>query len=252
MRGFHPAWFHLSLFLLMLASLWPADVYAGSFSVTPVRIYMSPRDRAVAVTLVNEGNTPVALQADINLWTQKTDGTDELVPTEDLVLAPPIIKLAPQARQVVRLALLKPADATRQSTYRLIVREVPEVIAPQSSNLQVPIALALSMPVFITPPIAKRDVSCALAPIASSTQAATSQEGTVSCANTGSAYAQVREMTIKSGDVTLASFEGGTYILPGARKSMTLKPQGTRTQGAAILTVTYDDSKSESFAVTLP
>jgi fimbrial chaperone protein len=240
-----------SVTLLIGASQWPAMSYAGAFSVTPVRIYMTPRDRVVAVTLVNEGSTPVALQADINVWTQKPDGTDELVLTEDLVLAPPIIKIAPQARQVVRLALLKPADASRQLTYRLIVREVPEATAPQGGNLQVPIALALSMPVFITPPVAKREMNCTLGTLAQATPAAGAQMA-VTCANTGTAYAQVREMTIKRGDVTLASFEGGTYILPGARKSMSLKPQGARSPGAATLTVTYDDSKSDSFAVTLP
>jgi fimbrial chaperone protein len=242
----------LALCVLTVFSLWPAAVQAGSFSVTPVRIYMTPRDRAVAVTLVNEGDTPVALQADINVWTQKPDGTDELVLTEDLVLSPPIIKLAPQARQVVRLALLKPADASRQLTYRLIVREVPEATAPPSAGLQVPIALALSMPVFITPPVAKREMACTLASTAPTTQAAASSDIAVSCANAGSAYAQVREATLKRGDTTLASFEGGTYILPGARKSMALKLQGARTSGPATLTVTYDDSKSDSFAVTLP
>ena len=63
---------------------------------------------AVAITLTNEGDTEVALQADLYSWAQKPDGTDDLVLTEDLVVAPPIIKLAPRARQVVRLARLTP------------------------------------------------------------------------------------------------------------------------------------------------
>ncbi len=40
---------------------------------------MTPRDRAIAVTLTNEADTEVVLQADINAWSQKPDGTDELV-----------------------------------------------------------------------------------------------------------------------------------------------------------------------------
>ncbi|UUZ74527.1 hypothetical protein LP414_19085 [Polaromonas sp. P1(28)-13] len=50
---------------------------------------MTPRDRAIAVTLTNEADTAVVLQADINTWSQNPDGTDELVLTEDLILAPP-------------------------------------------------------------------------------------------------------------------------------------------------------------------
>jgi fimbrial chaperone protein len=233
---------------LALACALPAlPAFAGSFSVTPVRIYMTPRDRAVAITITNEGDSPVALQADINVWSQKPDGTDELVLTEDMILSPPIIKLAPKARQVVRLALLKPADASRQLTYRLIVREIPDATAPKGNTLEVPIALALSMPVFITPPIAKREMDC---------QAG--REGTalaITCANTGSAYAQIREILVLRGDPSaapLARFEGGAYILPGARKSIGITSPTPVPAGEATLKVIFDDGKEQSFVTRLP
>ena len=152
----------LALLPLLVAGvlcLWQGTADAGVFSVTPVRIYMGPRDRAVAVTVTNEGDAELVLQADLSTWSQTAEGTDELTPTEDLILAPPIIKLAPKARQVVRLALLKPADASKQLIYRLVMREVPEIAAAKT-GIAVPIALAISMPVFITPPIAKRDIDC--------------------------------------------------------------------------------------------
>ena len=229
------------------AALPTLPAFAGSFSVTPVRIYMTPRDRAVAITITNEGDSPVALQADLNTWSQRPDGTDELVLTEDMILSPPIIKLGPKARQVVRLALLKPADASRQLTYRLIVREVPEATAPKGNTIEVPIALALSMPVFITPPPAKREMNC---------QAG--REGAalaVTCANSGSAYAQIREILVLRGDASsapLARFEGGAYILPGARKSIGITAAQPITAGEATLKVTFDDGKDQSFNVRLP
>ena len=228
-----------------LLSAASAPVQAGVFSVTPVRIYMTPRDRAVAVTITNEGDTEVVLQADLNAWSQKPDGTDEQVPTEDLILSPPIIKLAPNARQVVRLALLKPADASRQLIYRMIMREVPEAVAQRDKSIQVPIALALSMPVFITPPPAKRDVTCEAA-------RSTAPALNVTCTNTGTAYAQVREVLVKRGTQVLAKFEGGTYILPGARQVMSAKGEQAIAPGAAQLAVSFDDGKSQTFEVTLP
>jgi fimbrial chaperone protein len=238
----------LALLAVAFASALTAmPVLAGSFSVTPVRIYMTPRDRAVAITITNEGDSPVALQADLNTWSQRPDGTDELVLTEDMILSPPIIKLGPKARQVVRLALLKPADASRQLTYRLIVREVPEATAPKGNTIEVPIALALSMPVFITPPPAKREMDC---------QAG--REGAalaVTCANSGSAYAQIREILVLRGDASsapLARFEGGAYILPGARKSIGITAAQPIAAGEATLKVTFDDGKDQSFNVRLP
>ena len=234
------------LLLLSITAIQP--VVAGVFSVTPVRIYMTPRDRAVAVTITNEGDDPIVLQADVNTWIQKADGTDELTPTEDLILAPPILKLGPKVRQVVRLARLRPPDASRQLTYRMILREIPEAAAPKE-NIQVAIALALSMPVFITPPLAKYDVAC---------DAKTAADGSdldVGCANTGSAYAQVREILAKQGERLLGRFEGGVYVLPGARKIIPVKVErpGAKTplSGALQLTVTFDDGRAQTFDVTL-
>ena len=228
--------------LLGLTAPWMV-ASAGVFSVTPVRLYMAPRDRAVAVTLRNEGDTPVVLQADINVWRQAPDGTDELVLTDDLVLAPPIIKLAPKAQQVVRLALLRPADASRQLTYRMIIREVPE--AQPTPGVEVPIALALSMPVFITPPTAKRQVNCG---------AQRSDDKTVNlkCSNTGTAYGQIREAMLARNGQTLAKFEGGSYILPGASKTISLKGDKSVSAGDAQLVITFDDGQTLTTSVMLP
>ena len=235
--------------IVLLASFFilaaPAAALAGVFSVTPVRIYMTPKDRAVAVTITNEGDSEVVLQADLNAWRQMPDGTDEQVPTDDLVLSPPIIKLAAGARQVVRLALLKPADASRQLIYRMIMREVPEAVAPKDRTIEVPIALALSLPVFITPPPAKREMDC-------TAERSKPQALNVSCGNQGSAYAQVREISLVRGEQTLARFEGGTYILPGARKTMSVNGQQAIAPGAAQLNVRFDDGQSQAFSINLP
>jgi fimbrial chaperone protein len=221
--------------LLALAAAQCA--WAGVFSVTPVRIYMAPKDRAVAVTISNEADEPVALQADVYEWKQNAEAADELVPSEDLILAPPIIKLAAKSKQVVRLARLQPPDASRQLTYRLILRELPE--ASLSKGINVPVALALSMPVFLTPPNAKARTACDAA----------REQGVlvVYCANAGNAYAQVREVLVKQNGASVARFEGGAYILPGARRRLALNAEKPVPSGAVQLVVTYDDSSSQTF-----
>ena len=234
--------------VLTLAASLPAA--AGVFSVTPVRIYMTPKDRAVAVTITNEGDAPIVLQAELFVWSQKADGSDDLTQTDDLILAPPILKLGPKVRQVVRLARLKPGDAGRQLTYRMILREIPEATPPKE-NVQVAIALALSLPVFITPPIAKYEIACGAA------LAADGNDLDVTCANTGSAYAQVREISArqKDGERVLGHFEGGVYVLPGARKTMPVKVErpGAKAplSGSLQLTVAFDDGRAQTFDVTV-
>lgn len=229
----------------LLASLClSSPATAGVFTVTPVRIYMSPKDRAVAVTITNDGDSEVVLQADLHTWTQKPDGTDQLALTEDLILSPPIIKLAPKARQVVRLARLVPPDAGRQMTYRFILREVPEATA-QKNNIQVPIALALSMPVFITPRGAKRGVACDIAGVEQTSIG-------VRCANRGTAYAQIREIELLRGAQKIARYEGGAYILPGASKTIAVGAESAPAAGAVRMLVTFDDTQVQEFQLSLP
>lgn len=241
------------LSLTLFTATAQISAYAGVFAVTPVRIYMAPKDRAVAITITNEGDSEIALQSDIFAWSQKPDGSDELVLTEDMILSPPILKLPPKARQVVRLALLVPRDASRQMTYRMVMREVPEALAANKNVVEVPIALALSMPVFVTPSVAKAEVTCEVSRQASRTDekmdARTLQ---AFCSNSGTAYAQVREVVLKRDGQQLARFEGGSYILPRARKAITLKATQAVAAGAAEMLVTFDDNRQQTFAVSLP
>lgn len=234
-----PRYLRTLFVLLALAGAMPA--HAGLFSVTPVRIFMTPRDRAVAVTIVNESDAPVVLQADISDWRQVADGGDELTPTEDMILSPPIIRLGAKARQVVRLGRVKPADASRQLTYRMILVEVPEAVQNQTATVEVQVALALSMPVFITPLGARREISCLA-----------THDAELHCSNSGSAYAQIREATLSRGGQVMLRFEGGMYILPGATRKLPAKVEHPVSPGPAQLKVAFDDGKVQIFELVLP
>jgi fimbrial chaperone protein len=220
-------------------------VHAGVFSVSPVRIYMSPGDKAVAVTVVNEGDSDIVLQADIFSWTQDANAEDALVLSDDMILSPPILKLAPQSRQVVRLALLRAPDPQRQLTYRLILREIPEALGPPPPGVSVPVALALSMPVFITPPAAKRDLSCSV------TRFKQEESLNVYCLNHGTAYAQLREVTVSQGKQRLAHFEGGSYVLPDVRHKWNLPLEHVPEAGAVSLVLLFDDGLSQKLELPL-
>ncbi len=219
---------------------------AGQFSVSPVRIHMAARERAAAITLTNEGDTELVMQADIYQWRQNADGQDELVLSEDMVLSAPIVKLAPRSRQVVRLALLRPRPQGMEQTFRLIVRELPEAL-PADAAVKLRIAMAFSLPVFVSPPGARRELSCAA-----------ERDPTVGvrafCENQGTAYAQPIDFVLQGNDgAPLASSQSGGYVLPGIRRGFELAtPAGTRLpSGAAQLVVKQDNGQVQTFAVTL-
>ena len=236
-----------SLLAAALAATGAPSALAGSFSVTPVRIFMEARDRATGITIINEGDTDLVMQAELFEWKQKPDGTDDLRPTQDLVLAPPILRLAKGARQTVRLANLRPPVPGEQLTYRLIVRELPEALKPAQSGVQIQVALAFSLPVFITPPGAKRALMCEAT--------RTSPTGIrATCENRGHAYAQpaVVTLTTPGGNTLLSSEIKGGYILPGVTRSFEIVTDGSRVPGGpAKLQVTQDDGSKQVFDVQL-
>ncbi|RLJ63710.1 fimbrial biogenesis chaperone [Sulfurisoma sediminicola] len=231
--------------LLVFGFAMPAS--AGMFTVTPVRIFMNPKDRAVAVTITNEGDEEIVMQADLYLWKQAPGGQDQLTATEDLLLSPPIIKLGPRARQVVRLARLGAmANPTEQLTYRMILREVPEARAAKGNDMFLQIAMAMSMPVFITPPGAKGKLGCTAERIAANAVRAT-------CENSGNAHVHPTTLQLNNdAGEKLASDDAGGYILPEIKRSFDLKrKEGKIPAGKATLVVSLADGTTESYAITI-
>lgn len=238
----------LSAAALAALAVTTTTAQAGSFSVSPVRIFMEARERATGVTIINEGDTELVMQAELFEWKQKPDGTEELLPTQDLVLAPPILRLPKGSRQVVRLANLRPPVPGEQMTYRMVVREVPEALAAPQPGVQIQVALAFSLPVFITPPGAKRSVACTATRTSPTAVRAT-------CENSGQAYAQPVSMTLTtpSGNTLVTSDIKGGYILPKVTRSFELATEGSRIPGGPLkLQVTQDDGAKQSFDVRLP
>jgi fimbrial chaperone protein len=232
--------------LMLMASLvlaYAPSVFAGNFMVNPVRIFVAARDRATAITVTNAADEPLLMQADIYQWTQNDKGEDVLTLTEDLVMSPPVVKLGPKSKQVVRLALLKPRPAGEQLTYRIIVRELVEAKISTQEKPEVPIAIAFSMPIFITPNGLKPKVGCTI----------TRPNALVTCENSGKAYTHVREFELKNAaGEKIAALEQGGYLLAGSKRSFDLKPvAATVPAGAAKLQVKLDDGQLQTFDVTL-
>ena len=233
--------------LLCLAGIL-ANHYAsaGGFTVTPVRIYMTPKDRAVAVTVTNDNDTEMVMQADLVRWKQTPDGKDELTPTEEIFLSPPILKIAAKSRQVVRLARIGSAKVNEQLTYRMIVREIPEV-RKSSENTEVQIALAFNMPVFITPQDAKPKLDCTVIRVTVETVRAV-------CANSGNAHIHPvkLELSDSKGDA-LSRDDSGGYILANVTRSFDLKRKDAKISGGnGKLMVSFADGTNRSYDVSIP
>lgn len=186
----------------------PAVCHSEGFSVSPVRLHLDARDRSIALRLGNQGPQEVRLRAELYAWSQDELGRDQLTPSDDLVVSPPLPRVPARGEQVVRLILTVPRDPNRQMTYRLLLREERE--PTQESAQAVPIALVLSLPLFITPASARHALEC-------SVESDPAQQPSVHCHNAGRAHARVSRIDLKSGDTVMGRYEGNLYVLPGSR-----------------------------------
>ena len=123
---------------------------ASTLGVAPVRIELSPTATMAVVTVRNQEDSPVVVQARPAAWSQRDD-RDQLDETHELLVTPPLFTIPPKGQQVLRVALLRKPDPSRELDYRLVLSEVPPPPAPDTHELRV--ALRITLPVFVAAPL---------------------------------------------------------------------------------------------------
>ncbi len=197
---------------------------AGSFTVDPVRVTLSAGHAVGALTVKNVGHDASVIQLETSRWTQQGN-QDVLTPSREILATPPIFTLPPGGSQIVRVGLLGTLPTAGELTFRLVLREVPP---PQPIAQGLRVALAISMPVFVT---AARPAFANL-----QWQAARATAGRIrlQATNSGNAHVQIGAIELSSAGSAspLVRENVATYVLPGSTRSWELQtaaqvPAGT-------------------------
>lgn len=209
--------------VLLAAAAPPAS--ASSFSIAPIRVELGTGQSRGALTLHNDGDSPVTIQVNSVAWSQ-LQGEEHYDPTHDVITTPPVFVLAAKSDQIVRVALRRGADRRRELSYRLFFQEVPQSVDPAFNGLKV--ALRLSVPVFVAP--VGTNAASALTWQASSTGP---DELTIRASNTGTAHLQVTDFDVLLGSGEQAvHVNGSRYVLPDSSVSWKVKlPPGLAAAG---------------------
>jgi fimbrial chaperone protein len=210
-------------FAALLAFASPAS--AASLQVAPTSLTFQAKQNADGLWLSNSGDVPVQVQLRVFRWTQ-VNGEELLEPTRDLVASPPMQTLPPGERQLVRLVRTKPISPASDTSYRVIVDELP---APNKEQQGLQFVLRYSVPVFILP-----ETPTPIAP-ALHTRLVEGEEGqaAIEIENNGSEHAQIADLVYTDAsdkrDVVIPGLVG--YVLPGQRMRWPLKSSVSRFTG---------------------
>ena len=118
---------------------------AQSLTVLPVNIEMPSGQLASTLTVLNQGTAETSVQVRALAWSQ-VNGVEQLKPSDEVQISPPIVTIAAGGTQVVRL-VLRHAPQGHEDTFRILLDQVP----PPASPGTVRVALRLSIPVFAEP-----------------------------------------------------------------------------------------------------
>ena len=205
---------------------------AASVMIWPINPVIASDARATALWLENRGATAVTLQIRVLGWTQQDFGDRFQEAPQELVTSPPLATIAPGRRQLVRLMRTREAPANSETSYRILIDEVPGPESHEASRAESDVAMGVtfrmrySVPLFVygrgmRPPeatsAARRDTAAASQP-ALSWRLVTDERGRfLQLRNAGATHARlsnVQLVTPASGFDVAAGLLG--YVLPGA------------------------------------
>jgi fimbrial chaperone protein len=225
--------------LLLAGTALAGSVQA--ITISPVLIELSPAQRVVSVTISNPSDQAMSFQAETLAWSQP-DGTNHYEPTDDLLVAPPIAEIPPQASQIFRVTLRQPLSGTVEQAYRLVLEDVSEELAPQPGV--VAIRFKHNLPVYVTPPgeakAASRWSRCAAA----------AGKGCVRLDNDGNRHLRVSELTV-AGQGWQQKIPGGA-VLAGAWKQWSFDLASGRSQPDSIIAKTEQGEISAGLSAPKP
>ncbi len=224
----------IPLAFLLLSSAISSATYAASMGVWPI----NPRiDAPASSTLVwvknNNNSEPVVLQARIFAWHQDPYHSEDLYEAQDdLVVSPPLIEVKPGAQQIFRVMNRHGVveNVARESSYRLLIDEVPKEGGNEGSLLR--FQMRYSLPLFVGLPenYAGQPLSTALKNLETGMRYRVTQEPTafIEVINRSPVHARLSNVITKNNQMN-KSYDLRTgllgYVLPNSTKRWPLEKE---------------------------
>lgn len=126
----------------------PSMLNAASIRLSPVSVEILNDQSASSISLYNQSNESSDLQVRVFEWRQNA-GQDQLIPTDEIAVSPPFLKLQPNDSYNLRVVRINPVPVSGEQTYRIIIDELPKPIDNRKVDQGVNVLLRSSLPLFV-------------------------------------------------------------------------------------------------------
>lgn len=180
---------------------------AEGLRVSPVTLEVEAPGATASLALRNDGSQPITIQTRVYRWVQE-GGVERYEPTRAVVVSPPMTRLAPGAKQSVRVVRTDKSHVTGEEAYRVFVDEVPDMSLNKAGT--VAFVTRLRIPVFFV-------AADAHLPKVRWSLTRASGQAVLEAQNTGDVRLRLADLELVQGGNTVDRHEGlFGYVLGGA------------------------------------
>lgn len=241
--SFFPVWARLyAAALCTLLCVSPLAQAGSALLVWPVDPVIEHDERAAALWIENRGTDPALLQLRIFAWGQE-DGENNYATQSEVVGTPPMLRIEPGQRQLVRLTRVGEVQAGTEWAYRVILDEIPTPTQPTEDEGKASAGLKFQMrysiPLFVQGqglwtkerPDRTRNPGSATQPVLEWRTVAREGHTFLEIHNRGLVHARLTEVVFLQGQRSVGVADGMLgYVLAGKAARWPL-PKGTEVGG---------------------
>lgn len=202
----------------------------NSVAIWPIDPAIENHERATPLWLENPGKQPILMQVRVFAWDQST-GEDRFAEQREVAGTPPMVRIAPGQRQLVRLTRMVEPPPGHEKAYRVIVDEIPQAAssgpaegeAPGRAAAAIQFRMRYSLPLFVygegvgREPAGKQ--SARVKPALVWRTVRLDGKPHLEIRNNGNGHARLATVAVRHADGARTPLDGvNGYVLPGATR----------------------------------
>ncbi|AUX71492.1 molecular chaperone [Erwinia pyrifoliae] len=121
---------------------------ANSVMIWPIDPKINSDDKAAELWLENRGTSTTLMQVRIFQW-QQNQGQEQFQTQQQVMASPPMVRIEPGKRQLIRLIKQIPPAAGQEAAYRVLLDEIPTPHPQAENNVGLNLQMRYSVPLFV-------------------------------------------------------------------------------------------------------